>query len=147
MATTNILPELFNELRLSAAFMEPIPLPDGRSAPGVARGERRRQKRKSCEGGGTLHWRDPRTGRGAAPVVARDVTETGLQLETPLRVPVGSIVRLSGRTLECIGTTRYCRRVGEKYHVGITLDFPPYPKEERRLHQLRLASLLKILTP
>ena len=147
MATTNVLPELFNELRPGTAFAEPVPLPDQRRAPGVAKGERRRQKRKSCEGGGTLHWRDPRTGRRTAPVVARDVTEAGLQLETPLAVPVGTVVRLSGRTLECIGTTRYCRRVGEKYHLGITLDSPPYPKEERRLQQLRLASLLKILTP
>ena len=146
MATTSVLPELFNELRPDTAFLEPIPLVSRRGEPSGARGERRQRKRKSCEGGGTLHWRDPRTGRRTAPAVARNVTETGLQLETSLAVPVGTIVRLSGRTLECIGTTRYCRSVGVKYHVGITLDFPAYPKEERGLHRLRLASLLKMLT-
>ena len=72
MATTNILPELFNELRLSG-FHGAGPAPR-RASPA---------DRSGNLASGTLHWRDPRTGRGACPAVARDVTRLAARDSTP----------------------------------------------------------------
>jgi len=92
-------------------------------------------KRQAVGGSGTLYWTDPYGRSGISAVVARNVTEKGIQLEVPEQVPVPAAVRLSGQTLECVGTACYCRRIGEKYLVGILIAGQPYGKQGRGLHE------------
>ena len=107
MATTENLTMLFNELSRAEVFLERVPLdgPHSRSRAGAR--ERRALKRQPAGGGGTLFWTDPFGRCGASAVVARNVTEKGIQLEACKKVPVAAAIRLSGQTLECIGSVCY----------------------------------------
>ena len=134
MATAN-LTLLFNELRREEAFLERVPLRGQRSRSRAGARERRALKRQPVGGGGTLFWTDPFGRCGASAVVARNVTEKGIQLEARERVPVPAVVRLSGQTLECTGSTCYCSQAGEKYLVGILLFGQPYGKQARPVHE------------
>ena len=135
MATAKNLTVLFNELSRAEAFLERVPLGGQRSRSWAGARERRALKRQPAGGGGTLFWTDPFGRCGASAVVARNVTEKGIQLEARERVPVPAAVRLSGQTLECIGSVCYCSPAGEKYFVGILLFGQPYGKQARPLHQ------------
>ena len=133
MATArNLITVLFEELSRREAF---IPLGDQRPRSRVGARERRALKRQPAGGGGTLFWTDPFGRSGASAVVARNVTEKGIQLEARDKIPVAAAVRLSGQTLECIGSVRYCSRDGEKYLVGIVIAGQPYGKQARRWHE------------
>ena len=135
MATTKNLTLLFDELRRAEAFLERVPLGGQRSRSWAGPRERRAMKRQPAGGGGTLFWTDPFGRCGASTVVARNVTEKGIQLEARERVPVPAAVRLSGQTLECMGSACYCSQDGEKYLVGILLFGQPYGKQARPLDE------------
>ena len=135
MAAASNLTLLFNELKRAEAFLERIPSDDQRSRSWAGARERRALKRQPAGGGGTLFWTDPFGRSGACAVVARNVTEKGIQLEAREKVPFPAAVRLSGQTLECIGSTCYCSQAGEKYLVGIVIAGRPYGKQARRLHE------------
>ena len=64
----------------------------------------------------------------SAPVVIRNVTSEGLEVEIPVAVPVSTAVRLSGSVLESQGLTRWCRRSEEHYLIGIEFLGQPYLK-------------------
>ena len=143
MATAEVYTELIEELREGGVVqVEKIPSDDEQSVSHLTRQERRRSVRRRTTGECTLSWMDRLKGRKASPGRALDVTNEGLQLELAAAVPEQVIVRLSGKTLECVGSTRYCREVGGKYLVGIRLMGEPYPKEERGLHEVRLSCRL-----
>ncbi len=135
MATASNLTLLFNELKRVEAFLERIPSDSQRSRSWAGARERRALKRQPAGGGGTLFWTDPFGRSGASAVVARNVTEKGIQLEARDKVPVPAAVRLSGQTLECIGSVCYCSQAGEKDLVGIVIAGQPYGKQARRLHE------------
>ena len=133
MATaSNLITVLFEELSRREDF---IPLGDQRPRSRVGVRERRALKRQAAGGSGSLYWTDPYGRCGVSAVVARNVTEKDIQLEAPKQVPVPATVRLSGQTLECVGSACYRRRAGEKYLVGILLFGQPYGKQARRLHE------------
>ena len=135
MATTRNLTILFNELCRAEAFLERVPLDGQRSRSWAGGRERRALKRQLAGGGGTLFWTDPFGRSGTSAVVARNVTEKGIQLEARDKVPVPAAVRLSGRTLECIGSACYCSQIGKKYLVGIVIVSQPNEKQARRFHE------------
>lgn len=92
------------------------------------RRERRRFDREPSGGAGTLYWAESTNRQTSAPVVVRNKTSEGLQLEIPVAVPISTVVRLVGSTLECQGFTRYCRAAEGHYLVGIEFLSQPCPK-------------------
>ena len=135
MAAASNLTLLFNELKWAEALLERIPSDSQRSRSWAGARERRALKRQPAGGGGTLFWTDAFGRSGACAVVARNVTEKGFQLEARDKVPVPAAVRLSGQTLECIGSACYCSQAGEKYLVGVVIVGQPYGKRARHLHE------------
>ena len=90
--------------------------------------ERRRVDRNPVGGEAVLHWGASNGERRSAPVVVRDASEFGLQLESPLPVPAPGVAKLEGQSLQCVGSTCYCRQEGDHYVVGMHLVRQPYSK-------------------
>ena len=86
--------------------------------------ERRRNDREPLTGEGTLSWAGPTGTHNEEQVRVRNLSDEGMQLEVARAVPVLSMVRLSGATEECFGSTCYCERDGDKYLVGLYLVGP-----------------------
>lgn len=127
MATQTDIAVLFDELSRHGAVISEH-LPRTKSSSGRGRGiERRASKRHLTTGEGTLHWTNSFGERGTCTIQARDMNDSGMQLESATRVPFPSVVRLFGRTLECLGYVRYCREEGEKFILGIEIAGEPYP--------------------
>ena len=84
-------------------------------------GERRRNDREPLTGGGTLSWADPTGVHSEEQVRVRNLSDEGIQLEVPSAVPVPVMVRLSGVSEQCFGSTCYCEPAGDKYLVGLHL--------------------------
>ena len=127
MATQNDIAILFDELRWHGA-LSPRHLPSTR--PGLRRArpvERRASRRQPTSGEGTLCWTDSSGERGTCTVQATDMSDGGMQLQTSTPVPIPSVARLFGRTLECVGYIRYCRKEGGKFSLGIEIAGEPYP--------------------
>ena len=84
--------------------------------------------------GGTIHvgWTNE---RGEA-IVTRgkciDVSEGGMKIELPAKVPVGTIVNLRAQEARFhgSGSVRYCRAKGLVYHLG--LEFLGGMKRDRQ---------------
>ena len=85
--------------------------------------DRRGSEREPVLGIGTLHFSDVST-----PMIIRNVSANGLQIETAIEVPVSEVVRLSGATVECLAITRYCR--GQDVHYLSGLEVLSQPPEE-----------------
>jgi hypothetical protein len=83
--------------------------------------ERRRTDRLPVAGDAVLHWGDPQVGPSDARVTVRNATEFGLQVESAVPLPVGTIVQLRGDELQCDGSTCYCREAGDKFVIGLHL--------------------------
>jgi hypothetical protein len=81
--------------------------------------ERRRADRFPVAGEAVLHWGDSQVGPCDTPVTVRNATEFGLQVESAVPLPVGTIVQLIGDELQCDGSTCYCQEVGDKFVVGL----------------------------
>ncbi len=73
-----------------------------------------------------VHW----AGKSMS-VTIRNVTGEGLQFEAATAVPDATVVRLSGRNIECQGITRYSRQVNDRYLVGVELLRAPYSRNDR----------------
>ena len=130
-----LMTEFLEELEEGKAVPETVPSHPWPRQASVAGEEQRQSKRHEATGDSVLLWKDRAKGRVGSPAVARNVSKYGLQVEVSVPVPVPTVVRLSGQTLECVGSTCYCRTVEdavqETYLVGIRLLGQPYPKEER----------------
>ena len=140
-----LMTKFLDELREEEAVPETVPSHPRPGQASVAGEEQRQSQRYESTGDIVLSWKDLVKGRVASSAVARNVSKYGLQVEVSVPVPVPTVVRLSGQTLECVGSTCYCRTVEdavqETYLVGIRFSRrQPYPKEERPLHELRLTS-------
>ena len=83
--------------------------------------ERRRYDREPLTGEGTLSWAGPTGTHNEEQVRVRNLSDEGMQLEVARAVPVRSMVRLSGVTEECFGSTCYCEPDADKYLVGLYL--------------------------
>lgn len=83
--------------------------------------ERRRTDRFPAAGNATVHWGDPQIGPCDTPVLVRNATEFGLQIECGVPLPVGTVVQIMGDELQCDGSTCYCREDGNKFVIGLHL--------------------------
>ncbi len=90
--------------------------------------ERRRADRNPVCGGATLNWGATKGEKRSSPVLVRNVTEQGLQIESPQPVPVGIIALMQGELLEWVGSTCYCKSQGDRYLVGMHLVRQAYDK-------------------
>lgn len=78
------------------------------------RRERRQSYREPTVGTATLE-----VGGISTSAIIRNVSVDGIQIETGMEVPVSEVVRLSGRTIECLAVTRYCRAHQGHYLTGL----------------------------
>ena len=81
--------------------------------------ERRRTDRFPVAGEAVLHWGDSQVGPCDTPVIVRNATEFGLQVECAVPLPVGTIVQLLGDELQCDGSTCYCHEAEDKFIIGL----------------------------
>lgn len=81
--------------------------------------ERRRTDRFPVAGAAVLHWGDSQVGPCDTPVTVRNATEFGVQVESAVPLPEGTIVQLVGDELQCDGSTCYCHEVGDKFIIGL----------------------------
>lgn len=127
MAAQDDIAILFDELRWHGA-LSPSHLPSMQPRLRRARPiERRASERHPTSGEGTLHWTDSFGKHGTCTIQATDMSDGGMQLQTSTAVPIPSVARLFGRTLECVGYVRYCREEGGKFSLGIEIAGDPYP--------------------
>ena len=90
--------------------------------------ERRRTDRYPVDGEAVLHWGDSHVGPCDSPVTVHNATEFGLQVESAVPLPVGTIVQLLGDELQCDGSTCYCIELGDKFIVGLHLVRQAYQR-------------------
>ena len=83
--------------------------------------ERRRTDRSPVAGDATIHWGDSHVGPCDTPVVVRNATEFGLQIECAVPLPIGTVLQIVGDQLQCDGSTCYCRESGDKFVIGLHL--------------------------
>jgi hypothetical protein len=90
--------------------------------------ERRRTDRFPVAGEAVLHWGDPQVGPCDTPVTVRNATEFGLQVESTVPLPLGTIVQLIGDELQVDGSTCYCHEAGDKFTIGMHLVRQAYKR-------------------
>jgi hypothetical protein len=90
--------------------------------------ERRRTDRFPVAGEAVLHWGDSQVGPCDTPVTVRNATEFGLQVESAVPLPVGTIVQLLGDELQVDGSTCYCHEAGDKFTIGLHLVRQAYKR-------------------
>jgi hypothetical protein len=83
--------------------------------------ERRRDDRSPVLGGANLHWEHADGGRCQTLALVRNASDSGMQLESSVPLPVGTEVELSGARLRCAGSVRYCRESGHKFLIGLKI--------------------------
>ena len=88
--------------------------------------DRRRTRRATTSGTGTLQWRAEDGAKVEATVTVCDVGDDGLGMTTPKPVPAQQVVRLSGQDIECVGSVRSCTKAGDEYRVAIQFVKEPY---------------------
>jgi hypothetical protein len=91
--------------------------------------ERRRSDRLHVAGEATLRWGDPQVGASDMKVWVRNATESGMQIESTVPLPVGTIVQVFGKDLQCDGSTCYCRESEDKFLIGLHLVRHAYKRE------------------
>jgi hypothetical protein len=91
--------------------------------------ERRRSDRFPVAGEATLRWGDSQVGLSETKVKVRNATEFGMQIESTIPLPEGTIVQLIGADLQCDGSTCYCREADDKFLIGLHLVRQAYKRE------------------
>ncbi len=81
--------------------------------------ERRRHDREPVAGEGTLSWSGPAGAPIEEQVGVQNLSEEGIQLVVPSKVPVASMVRLTGSRAAYFGSSCYCQSESGKYLVGL----------------------------
>jgi len=87
----------------------------------VIRRERRRMSRTAAGGHAHVRWtgKDGKTLEAEAHV--RNASDGGLQLTLQQAAEEGSVLRLTGDQIECMGTVRYSIPHGKEHLVGVEL--------------------------
>lgn len=89
--------------------------------------ERRRSDRQVSVGDGWIRFAGPKGETVSAEATVLNVTDGGMQVRTSVEVPRDTFVRVSGRSLDCEGSVRYCRSEGEDYVLGVQFIHAPSP--------------------
>ena len=72
--------------------------------------------------------------RHALPVIIRDASENGLQLESPEALPADEVIEVSHLGSYREGTVTHCRREDESYRIGIQFIGPAHYKGNRGIN-------------
>lgn len=85
----------------------------------------RRSRRVACRAKVQLSWLTNGEPAGAL-VMAKDISQEGMQLEAPAAIPARTAVqfRVAGSPVHGSGTVRSCTRVGGKFILGLTFAVP-----------------------
>jgi len=89
--------------------------------------ERRRSDREVSIGEGWIRFAGPKGETVSAEATVLNVTEGGMQVRTSVEAPRDTFVRVSGRSLDCEGSVRYCRVEDEEYVLGVQFIHEPSP--------------------
>lgn len=89
--------------------------------------ERRRFDRQVSVGDGWIRFAGPRGETISAEATVLNVTDSGMQVRTSVEAPRDTFVRVSGRSLDCEGSVRYCRVEGDEYVLGVQFVHAPSP--------------------
>lgn len=81
--------------------------------------DRRRIDRQPVDGAGVLRFGDSRGHTVKSEVVVKNISNGGMQLQIGVPAEKETYVRLTGESLECEGTVRYCQQDGESYLLGV----------------------------
>ncbi len=81
--------------------------------------ERRRVDRQPVDGVGFLRFGDTKGHTTSAEATVKNISDGGMQLASGTAAPKETYVRLTGETLACEGTVRYCHRDGDSYLLGV----------------------------
>jgi hypothetical protein len=100
----------------------------------LIRNERRRFPRLPVEGGAIMRWIGSDQRSQEALVEVKNIASDGMQIKIPESVTVGTTVKVSGKTMQCVGVIWYCNAEGDSYLAGIQLSRDPYLKNARDFH-------------
>ena len=89
--------------------------------------ERRRTDRQISVGNGWIRFAGPRGETVSAEATVLNVTDGGMQVRTSVEAPRDTFVRVSGRSLDCEGSVRYCRVDDGEYVLGVQFVHAPSP--------------------
>jgi hypothetical protein len=89
--------------------------------------ERRRTDSQVSVGEGWIRFAGPGGETVSAEATVVNVTDGGMQVRTSVEAPRDTFVRVSGRSLDCEGSVRYCRLEGEEYVLGVQFVHAPSP--------------------
>ena len=89
--------------------------------------ERRRSDRQVSVGEGWIRFAGPKGETVSAEATVLNVTDGGMQVRTCVEAPRDTFVRVSGRSLDCEGSVRYCRVEDEEYVLGVQFVHAPSP--------------------
>ena len=89
--------------------------------------ERRRSDRQVSVGEGWIRFAGPRGETVSAEATVLNVTDGGMQVRTSVEAPRDTFVRVSGRSLDCEGSVRYCRTEDDEYVLGVQFVHAPLP--------------------
>ena len=85
--------------------------------------------RETVRGSGLLKWPDPRGTARSAEVHVVDISDTGIGVVSPVRVPMSQSVQLVGEQFECFCVVRYCNeRSRGDFRLGLLLAREPHDR-------------------
>ena len=96
--------------------------------------ERRRTDRQVSVGDGWIRFAGPQGETVSAEATVLNVTDGGMQVRTSVEACRDTFVRVSGRSLDCEGSVRYCRVEDEEYVLGVQFVHAPSPHMISRDH-------------
>lgn len=89
--------------------------------------ERRRFDRLVAGGDGWIRFAGNRGETISAEATVLDITDSGMQVRTSVEAPRDTFVRISGRSLDCEGSVRYCKKKNGQFVLGVQFIHAPSP--------------------
>jgi hypothetical protein len=72
-------------------------------------------------GQGRLRWQDAEGGLHDIPVRVSNASDCGMQLESAVTLPIGTLVEMTGDRLQCDGSVCYCRELDGQFLIGVEI--------------------------
>ncbi len=101
----------------------------------LIRNDRRRFPRLPAQGGAIMRWIGSNQRSREALVEVKNIAADGMQVKVPEPVAAGTTVKVSGKTMQCVGVIWYCKAEGDSYLAGIQMSRDPYLSDSRDFHE------------
>ena len=88
--------------------------------------ERRRYERFPVDGTAHVHWGGDDQKHRKLPVQVKNIAHQGMQLRAIEELAPGTVVRVTGDTVQCVGVTWYCRPDGDAFLIGVQMTREPH---------------------